>query len=223
LKSHVFETQSLTRQALNYGITITEQHVQSFNIYLEELWTWNQRKNLIGLSVPQKIITELLLDSLIPAPFLPTQGKLLDVGSGARFPALPLKIYIPNLKVHLLEPNQKKVSFLKQVIRLLKLSGIEVIKNRLEAEEPKLKAEAYDLITTRAFTNLSQTISWSSPLLKPGSRLVCFLGPQGQEDLKKLEPELINQAIKIDKVLAYLLPGKAQKRHTVIFIKTINQ
>ncbi|RPI71020.1 MAG: 16S rRNA (guanine(527)-N(7))-methyltransferase RsmG, partial [Desulfobacteraceae bacterium] len=171
------------------------------------------------LSAPDKIITELLLDSLIPAPFLPTQGKLLDVGSGAGFPALPLKIYLPNLTVHLLEPNQKKVSFLKQAIRLLKLNGIEVIKARLEAEESRLKSEAYDIVTTRAFTPLSQTISWCRPLLKPGSRLVCFLGSQGPADLEKAEPELQNQALKTEKTLPYLLPGKAEQRHTVIFLK----
>jgi len=217
--SNVFEIQSLIRQALDFGIAITEQQAQSFVIYLEELWSWNRHKNLIGLSVPDKIITELLLDSLIPAPFLPTQGKLLDVGSGAGFPALPLKIYLPNLTVHLLEPNQKKVSFLKQAIRLLKLNGIEVIKARLEAEESRLKSEAYDIITTRAFTPLSQTISWCRPLLKPGCRLVCFLGSQGPADLEKAEPELQNQALKTEKTLSYLLPGKAEQRHTVIFLK----
>ncbi len=59
MKSHVFETKNLMRPALDYGIRITDQHVQNFDIYLEELWAWNQRKNLIGLSVPQKIIIEL--------------------------------------------------------------------------------------------------------------------------------------------------------------------
>lgn len=221
MNSSAFAVQNIQLLGRDYSLAISEHQGQLFNTYLEELWTWNQRKNLIGVSSPEKVVTELLLDSLIPAPFLPREGKLLDVGSGAGFPALPLKIYNPDLKVHLLEPNQKKVSFLRYVIHLLKLTGIEVIKSRIETEEPNLKAATYEIITTRALTDLSRTMLWSSPLLNPGNRLVCFLGPQGPEDLKKCEPELKNLGIETERVISYLLPGKTTKRHAVIFVKTI--
>lgn len=219
MQSDIFIEHNIARLARGYGVSITSRQEQVFHLYLGELWTWNRRKNLIGLTDPHKIVTELLLDSLIPIPYLPSQGKLLDVGSGAGFPALPLKICLPDLEVHLLEPNRKKVSFLKQIIRLAELSGIQVIQSRLENEKEKIKNEAYDLITSRAFTNLPQTIAWCGPLLAPGSRLVCFLGPQGAEDLEKTAPDLARQTLQIEKFLPYLLPGKTQKRHAVVFCK----
>ncbi len=123
---------SLHSKALDYGISLTEHQLSLFQIYLDELWDWNHRINLTGLSTRERIIIELFLDSLIPAPFLPENGRMFDVGSGAGLPGVPLKIFRPHLEVHLLEANSKRVSFLKQVIRLLSLRKIEVMKGRIE-------------------------------------------------------------------------------------------
>jgi len=103
------EIKLLGDKALDYGIELSWQQLELFHVYLEELWDWNQRINLTGLSTREKIVIELFLDSLIPAPFLPKKGRMLDVGSGAGIPGLPLKIYTPQLKTHLLEANSKKV------------------------------------------------------------------------------------------------------------------
>jgi len=165
------------------------------------------------------MVIELLLDSLIPAPFFPDTGRMLDVGSGAGFPGIPLKIYKPQLETHLLETNSKKVSFLKQVIRLLGLKEIHVIKGRIERDGDTLHPDGYHLITARALAGLHQTIAWCSPFLLPGGLLVSFLGCRAEEDLKGCQQIMEENRIFIHRKILYVLPGKRSKRNTVIFKK----
>lgn len=206
-------------KALDYGIELSEHQTNLFRIYLDELWTWNQRMNLTGLSTREGMMIELFLDSLIPAPFLPEKGSMLDVGSGAGFPGVPLKIYNPQLKIHLLETNSKKVSFLKQVIRLLGLNEIEVIKGRIEKDGSKLHPGGYQLITARALARLSQIILWCAPLLSQKGLLVCFLGRRAHDELEETRRIMEEQEVVLHRVIPYLLPGKTSKRHTVMLKK----
>lgn len=205
--------------ALDYGIEFSQRHLNLFRIYLDELFDWNRRMNLTGLSTRERTAIELLLDSLIPAHSLPDKGRLLDVGSGAGFPGIPIKIYSPQLKIHLMEPNSKKVSFLRHVIRLLKLDEIEVVKGRIEMDGDKLNPIGYQLITTRALANLGQTIAWCSPFLLPNGLFIVFLGSHADEDLKKSQQIMEEYHLTVNKIIPYSLPGKRSKRNTVIFKK----
>jgi len=213
------EIKLLGDKALDYGIELSWQQLELFHVYLEELWDWNQRINLTGLSTREKIVIELFLDSLIPAPFLPKKGRMLDVGSGAGIPGLPLKIYTPQLKTHLLEANSKKVNFLKQVIRLLRLNEIEVIKGRIEKDGSGLHPAGYHVITARALAGLSQTIAWCAPFLAPGGLLVSFLGGRVEEELRKSGHIREKQGVILYEKIPYLLPGKKTERNTIIFKK----
>ena len=213
------ELQLLKDKARDFGIELPLQHLNLFCIYLTELMDWNQRINLTGLKSNKRVVIELFLDSLIPAPFLPDAGGMLDVGSGAGFPGIPLKIYRPQLETHLFEKTSKKVSFLKQVIRLLGLNGIHVIKGRIEKNGDTLHPDGYPLITARALAGLHQTIEWCSPFLLPGGLLVSFLGSRAEEDLKECQQIMEENRILIHRKIPYLLPGKRSKRNTVIFKK----
>jgi 16S rRNA (guanine527-N7)-methyltransferase len=180
-------------------------------IYLDELWHWNQRVNLIGLSSRERIIIELFLDSLIPAPHLPKSGKTLDAGSGAGFPGLPLKIMMPKWDMCLLEANRRKVSFLAHVIRLMNLKGVTAAKGRLETEEGR-----YDVITARGLAPLPRTVAWCAPLLRPGGVLVGFLGAGTQRPLKEAGAVMRRHRLILDQEIPYALPGAKGKRHTLI-------
>jgi 16S rRNA (guanine527-N7)-methyltransferase len=213
------EIQLLRSKALDYGIELSESHLNLFQIYLDELWDWNRRMNLTGLSTREKVAIELFLDSLIPAPFLLEKGRVLDVGSGAGFPGIPLKIIKPQLKVQLLEANSKKVSFLKQVIRLLNLKEIEVINGRIEKEESNLPPGHYHLITARALSRFGQTVAWCTPFLAPGGLLVGFLGRSADDELKESRQIMEEQQVILHKMIPYFLPGKKFKRNTVLLKK----
>jgi 16S rRNA (guanine527-N7)-methyltransferase len=180
------------------------------------LWTWNRKFNLTGLEDPKRMVVELFLDSLLPSPFLPGEGNLLDVGSGAGFPGLPLKIHCPQRNTVLLEPNSKKVSFLRHVIRLIKLGGLQTIKNRVE----QLPKEArYDMVTARALAEFGKTLECCAPRVNPGGFLVLYLGARAEESLRDNELLVADHHLRIAKMLSYALPGKRSERHTVILAK----
>lgn len=209
----------LTEYVSEYNVMLSPSQQELFRDYMDELWDWNLHINLTGLSNKHDIVVELFLDSLIIAPFIPPSGKLLDVGTGAGFPGIPLKIYVPDLKITLLEANSKKVSFLRHVIRKLRLTDIDVIKGRIEQNGNGLRQGEFPLITARAVAGLGQTLAWCVQYLRQGGLLVSFLGPHVDERLKENKGAMESHGVDIYKMIPYFLPGKKTKRHTVIFRK----
>jgi 16S rRNA (guanine527-N7)-methyltransferase len=209
----------LRKTAVDFGINLSWPHVDRVGIYLNELIQWNRSINLIGLSNSERIINELFLDSLIPAPFLPGKGRMLDIGSGAGFPGMVLKIYYPGLKTHLLEPNSKKRNFLKQIIRLLDLDDISVISGRIEMECKNFHPEGYNIITARALAGLYKIIEWCSPFLTTNGLLVGFLGSKAENELEKARKPMEDYSLTLERLLPYSLPGKNSKRNIVILKK----
>jgi 16S rRNA (guanine527-N7)-methyltransferase len=205
--------------ALDYGVTLTTPQIDLINLYLHELREWNKKINLTGLTSRQRILAELLIDSLVPSPYLPEEGNLLDVGSGAGFPAIPLKICKPRLKIHLMEINSKKVSFLKQVIRITNLDDIETIRGRIEKDGALLRSEGYDIITARALADLPRTLSWCAPHLKTGGLIFRFQGSQLEKALTEGSDVIHAHGLVLYKTVPYRLPGKDSKRHLLIFRK----
>ena len=199
-----------------FGIGLSWDQIYKLGIFLDELEEWNKKLNLTGLCSRQSIINELLIDSMMPAPFMPDDGTLLDIGSGAGFPAIPIKICKPGLKCQLMEPNSKKISFLKQIIRLAELEKIDVIKGRIEKEEGLLHPEGYDVITSRGLAPLPQFLTWGAPHLAPGGLIVAFLGSQSEEALKKSADVMRKHHLFLFKSTSYSLSGKSSERNLLI-------
>ena len=145
------------------------------SIFINELTAWNKHMNLTGLSSSRRIMDELVADSLMPLPYLPDTGICLDVGSGAGFPAIPLKICKPAMKFFLMEPNLKKGRFLRQIIRLCGLKQIEVIRERIEMLSQPLPFEWCHIITSRAMAPLPRLVKLcvhdSKPYILKGKEL----------------------------------------------------
>ena len=175
--------------------------------------------NLTGLSTREKVVIELFLDSLIPAPFLPAEGRMLDVGSGAGFPGLPIKIYSPKLRTQLLEPSRKKINFLRQVIRLLNLSAVEAVRGRIENNVSSLSVGSYDIVTARAVAASSRTIPWCAPYLAPGGQLVAFFGRGVEKACRESRSILKRYDLVLQRRIPYRLPGKRSERTALIFRK----
>jgi len=213
------EQRNLRSWAHDFGIKLSASQIHIFGIYLDELWEWNRQVNLTGLSSRARIIKELLLDSLIPSLFLPEEGRFLDVGSGAGFPGIPLKICKSRLKAHLMEANSKKVSFLQQVIRRTKLRGIEVMRGRIEMDKDLLHPEGYHIITARALARLPQTLIWCAPHLMSGGLIMNFQGSLFEDALKESADVIREHRLFLYKSIPYTLPGRASQRHLLIFKK----
>jgi 16S rRNA (guanine527-N7)-methyltransferase len=206
----------LFQSAAHFGIHLSDPQLDSFRSYLEELWSWNRKFNLTGLEDRERMVIELFLDSLIPSPFIPGKGNLLDVGSGAGFPGLPLKIHCPERKTFLLEPSSKKASFLRHVTRVIRLREIHIIRSRVE-QLPK--GPQYDMVTARAFAEFEKALDGCAPLVSPGGLLVLYLGARAEENLKKGEGLVEAHHLRLSKKTPYELPGRSSKRNTIIFQK----
>ena len=213
----------LCENARDFGIELSLKHLNRFSLFIDELMEWNRRINLIGLSEPKRIISDLLLDSLIAALLTPDDGKMLDVGSGAGFPGIVVKIYRPDLIIHLLEASSKKAHFLKHIVRLLELKKIEVIKGRIERDKDKLCKEGYDFITARALAGLDQIKVWCAPFLSSNGQLIGFLGKDSETVLRKSKHSREAHSLALCKKMDYTLPGKSFQRSIVIFRKGVNQ
>lgn len=209
----------LATHAQTFGLGLTGQQLGRFQAYLNELNRWNAKMNLTGLQSPERVVIELFLDSLIPAARIPAKTTLLDAGTGAGLPGVPLKIVHPELEVHLLESRAKRVSFLRQVVRLLGLTGVVVIQGRIEKDAPAFPLECYPVITARAFAPFPQTLRWCSPLLCGGGMLVCYLGERGPQEIASSRDVVRQEGLEVEEVLPYSLPGKKGQRHIVILRK----
>jgi 16S rRNA (guanine527-N7)-methyltransferase len=217
------EKRLLSEKALDFGIDLSQRHLDLFGAYMDELLEWNRRINLTGLSERKRIIIELFLDSLIPTPFIPEKGRMLDVGSGAGFPGIVIKVCRPHLKTCLMEANSRKTSFLKQVVRLLKLSDVDVVNGRIESDKDKLHPDGYHLITARALAGPDRIITWCSPFLCSGGLLITFLGSGAVDELEKCGIALETNFLVVDRLIPYSLPGMRSGRTLALLRKVTSQ
>ncbi|HEV8662044.1 MAG TPA: 16S rRNA (guanine(527)-N(7))-methyltransferase RsmG [Candidatus Methylomirabilis sp.] len=162
------------------GLPLGDTPIQQLLLYAMEIGRWTERVNLTGFREPERVVREGILRSLRLLPFLPEEEgvPLADVGSGAGFPGIPLKVARPGLRVTLIEASRRKATFLIHAIRLLGLDGISCLRARAEAlgEQPSLRG-SFRVVTARALAPLSKAIDLLVPLLAPGGILVI---PQGR-------------------------------------------
>lgn len=209
----------LHENAARYGISLTEEQVESIYLFTDILIEWNTKINLAGTSDRIRILNELVLDSLIPVPYLPHSGEMIDLGSGAGFPAIIIKILRPDFKVKLIESNGRKISFLKYVIHMLKLTDIVPCYSRIETITETIISGGCDIVTSRAMTSLGKIILLSDPFLKPGSLIVGFLGRKGPAELNKIKKLLFDHHLELKDSYTYRLPQLISERTTVIIQK----
>lgn len=173
------EILSLFQNSRQLGIELSNQQLIQFNVYKNELLKWNAKTNLISENSSSKIITRHFLDSLLALQFIqkPT-ARIVDTGCGAGFPGLPLKIALPTLELYLLETNRKKVSFLKHIVRLLNLSTVIVLHERVEniMKTDKWK-EKFDILISRAAFKLAELLPQGEYFLARGGKFIALKGP----------------------------------------------
>ncbi len=163
--------------AAAFGLGLTDEQADACLAYLVELEKWNRKINLTAIRGEREIITKHFIDSFSYLKgFNPRPGMaLLDMGSGAGFPALPIKIAVPALLVIMVESVRKKGTFLRHVIRTLRLEGVEVLEARTGAL-PEHHAR-YDVVTARAFADMGTALQEGSLFLKPGGFMILSRGP----------------------------------------------
>lgn len=180
----------LVLSASQFQIELDDPKIDLMRRYAKELLIANDSFNLTSITEPFEIAEKLMLDSIIPGRYIPSCSSVFDLGTGAGFPGIPLKIAFPNLTVTLLDSKRKKINFLKLIIRTLKLDGIQALQKRVE--DITLEHCKYDVVISRAVMSLERFVQLSVPLLKKNG---CILGMVGSEFSNK------PNAIDIDKLL----------------------
>ena len=177
----------LRKGSLELGLSLTDSQTGAFIKYLSELQAWNKKINLTSITDGKEIIIKHFLDSLTPVRLLSGVQTLLDIGSGAGFPGLPLKIAIPALKVTMLDTVEKKVHFIRHMIRTLDLEGAKALSGRVESPELiESLASSFDCVTSRAFTELKAFVALARPYIRQGGMLLAMKGPAVEAELKEM-------------------------------------
>jgi 16S rRNA (guanine527-N7)-methyltransferase len=179
----VIDETRLARLLSPFGVTLNAQQARGLLVYLDLLMRWNQRINLTAIRNPEGCVTRHFGESLYLATRLQLKGRLLDVGSGAGFPGLALKIVARDLAVTLLEPVAKKRAFLKEVARACRFDRVEVRGERLRDLIRLSGSAPFEFVTARAVGRLQELTKDSARCLAPGGRLCLWLGKRQAETL----------------------------------------
>ena len=210
----------LERGVRAMGLDLAPEQIEQFLAYLALLLKWNRKMNLTALRSPREIIIHHFLDSLLLLPHLPQNVRLLDIGSGAGFPGIPLKIARPGLTITLAEATAKKVSFLKEAVRRLGLSGMNLIPVFLGKEPVALPPEvSWDFFVSRG-VKLEAVLRAVTPFWGPAQRLLLMKGPDWREEIEKLGPLLKKQQVGVERTVLSANPLSARQWVLVILWKT---
>ncbi len=169
----------------DFGVEITEDMAEKLNLYGNLLLEWNEKINLTAIIEPKEVLYKHFYDCILFLKHckLEKGALLIDVGTGAGFPGMVLKIVRPDLKVTLLDSLNKRLVFLNDVIEKLKLTDIKTVHLRAEdAGKSKLHREHYDVATARAVANLPVLLEYCTPLVKKGGMFVSMKGPNAKEE-----------------------------------------
>jgi 16S rRNA (guanine527-N7)-methyltransferase len=208
----------LVAGATALGLQLSAGQIDSFLAYLYLLVQWSARFNLTSIRKPDLMVKRHFLDSVAIWPFITTAGRLLDIGTGAGFPGLPLKIILPDKEVVLVESSRKKANFLRELVRKLNLDRVRIVEKRAEELYPD-EAGSFDEVVTRALGSAELFLKLSCPLLVPGGKSLIMHGPKGTELFQRLERQYLQLGFRETRLEKFELPIGHEKRCLLIFLK----
>ncbi len=214
---------NLNTYLARWDLFLSEEQILQFQKYADLLVEWNSFVNLTTITDPDEIVVKHFADSLALIHYMDLKDQtLIDLGSGAGFPGIPLKIAVPSLQITLVDSLQKRIKFLDTVISELKLTGITTIHSRAEdLAQDKDYREQFDLCTPRAVANLSTLSEYSLPFVKVGGYFVPYKSEKTDEELTDAAFAIEKLGGETEKVISYELPGTDLHR-TLILIRKGN-
>ena len=205
------------------GINLSEIQLKQFYNYMNLLIEWNKKINLTAITEPDEIILKHFVDSLTISRYISDGTKVVDVGTGAGFPGIPLKIVRQDVDITLLDSLQKRINFLDEVINELNLEKITTVHSRVEDfGKDKKYREKFDIATSRAVANLSTLSEYLLPLVKVGGKVISMKGSLIQEELENSKNAIKILGGQIEKVDEFDLPNSDISRNIVLIDKIKN-
>lgn len=214
----------LQRSLARWDVTLAPEYVENFSVYLDELSKWNEKMSLTALKEPDHVSLGHFADSLAPLSldqvFKAKGVHAIDIGSGAGFPGLPLKVVNPTWHMALVESVGKKCDFLRAAISAMELSKVSILQERCELlAHDKEHRERYDLAFARALSNLSTLIEYGLPFLKVGGFLVAHRGRTAADEVTRINVALEELGGQVIGVHHYEIAGMAGARALVLIEK----
>ncbi len=215
--------QALSQYTLRQlGLRLSRAQISALTLYERELLDWNARFNLTAIRDPQEIHIKHFLDSLtcLLAMREPPLGKLIDIGTGAGFPGIPIKIIHPKIQLTLVESVGKKADFCRHVVKILDLPGVEVVQERAETigQNPEYR-ERYDWAVARAVAFLPVLAEYLLPLVRVGGSMLAMKGESGPSEAHVSEHALRVLGGHLRQLMPVTLPGVAEERYLVVIDK----
>ncbi len=204
----------LSAGVASLGLPITEEQIEKMLAYLALLVKWNSVYNLTSIRDPQDMVKQHLLDSLSAVHAFTQAKNVLDVGSGGGLPGIILAIVFPSTSISMIDTVNKKTAFLTQVKAELKLKNVTVHTGRVELLKVEQK---FDVITSRAFSELNNFVNWSHHLLQEGGRFLAMKGVSPDQEIERL-PE----GWEVENIEPLRVPGLHVERHLVVIRKIEN-
>ncbi|WP_028042733.1 16S rRNA (guanine(527)-N(7))-methyltransferase RsmG [Candidatus Stoquefichus massiliensis] len=204
---------------LEKGITLTDKQLQQFQTYYETLIEWNEKMNLTAITQKEDVYLKHFYDSLtISFDYEFSNQSLCDIGAGAGFPSIPLKIVYPELKITIVDSLTKRITFLKHLIEVLELEHVQAISAR--AEEYALKhRESFDVVTARAVARLNVLDELCLPLVKHEGCFITLKGLKAQEELKEAKQGIDKLGGRVVKKVNFNLTDENDRRCNIYIHK----
>lgn len=203
-------------------ISYTLQQLEQFETYHILLAQWNEKMNLTAIREPQEVALKHFADCLYGMKYIPQGARLIDVGSGAGFPGVPLKIMRPDIEVLLLDSLNKRIVFLQELIQRLGLSEISAVHGRAEESAKGKWREKFDIATARAVANLSVLSEYCLPYVKIGGCFLAYKGSSGFEELAAAESAIQLLGAEVEEKCEYILPDSDIHHTLAVLRKTKN-
>ena len=210
----------ITKYANRINIKLNNEQIQKFYTYMNMLIEWNEKINLTAIVEPKEIIIKHFIDSLTIAEYIEDNSKIIDVGTGAGFPGIPLKIYNDGYEVTLLDSLNKRINFLDEVINALDLKKIETIHGRAEDfAQDNIYREKYDYAVSRAVAPLNILLEYLTPYTKVKGRIIAMKGSNVEEEILQAQNAMEKLDVSIETNKKMELPDKSGSRYILVVEK----
>lgn len=211
----------LSKKLSEHGIELSETQKEQFQTYYQLLVEWNEKMNLTSITEEHDVYLKHLYDSITPSFYYDFDGELsiCDVGAGAGFPSIPLKIVFPELKVTIVDSLNKRIQFLNHLAAELGLQDVSFVHDRAESYGKGAYRESYDIVTARAVARLTVLSELCLPLVKKGGQFIALKSSKGEEELQEANFAINILGGNVKETFSFELPEDAGERQMIVIDK----